>query len=371
VTADAPARVVLVRGLEDRTRPSMRRFGVELEGALMACTSVRLEPSMALRPIGVGRLDPYLARYARSPVALARRRRTHTVFHLTDHSDGHLAAITPPARTVVSCHDLMVLRAREGTAGFRSRPWTTARFAWSTSFLGRVARVVCGSEATKADVVRLRGVAPDRISVVPYGVSDRFQPLGAATRERVRSELGIPGPAILHVDSGQPYKNVAGTLRVLGALRSAGLEATLVRVGAWLTNAERALCGELHLDGAVRELGMVPDSRLVELYTAADVMLFPSHAEGFGWPVLEAMACGTPVVTSEAAALAEIVGEAGLRADAEDVSGLTDAVASLIADPQLARRQRALGRQRAAGFSWTRAAAGYAAVYATLRPGRL
>ena len=116
----------------------------------------------------------------------------------------------------------------------------------------------------------------------------------------------------------------------------------------------------------VRELGVVPEAGLIEIYTAADVFLFPSHAEGFGWPPLEAMACGTPVVTSEDPALVEVVGDAGLRTDARDVAGLAAAVSSLITDPDLAGRLRSRGRDRASEYSWARAGKGYAAVYEEL-----
>ncbi len=321
---------------------------------------------MVLPPLGLTRLDPYLARYVRGPLAVARRRAAPAVFHLTDHSYGHLAAITPPARTVISCHDLLVLRAREEPVGFRPRPWTSARFSWSTSFLRRVARVVCGSEATRDDVIRLRGVAPDRVAVVPYGVSERFAPLGRAVRERVRAELGLSGPAMLHVDSGQRYKNAAATLRVLASVRAAGVPVSLVRIGPPLAAPDQQLAHQLRISGAVKALGRVSDERLIEVYSAADVLLFPSHTEGFGWPVLEAMACGMPVVTSRAPALAEVAGDAGLRADAGDVAGLATAVSAVLGDRQLAERLRRRGRERAGRHSWSRTADGYAGVYAAV-----
>jgi glycosyltransferase involved in cell wall biosynthesis len=355
--------VLLLKGLADPAHPSMLRFGSELELALRACDGVSVRESVTLAPMRLGRIEPYAARYIRAPLSAASRRRVHGVFHITDQSLGHLAAITPAARTVISCHDLMLLRARENTAGFRARSWSVARFAWSTGFLRRVACVVCTTESIKSEIVRLRDVAPERIRVVPHGVSSRFRPLDAAHRERVRQQLGLPGPGVLHVTSGQPYKNVEATLRVISRVRAAGVNATLLRVGRPLSRGQRRLADELRLGSAVRELGALPDERLVEMYGAADTLLFPSHAEGFGWPVLEAMACATPVVTSEDPALVEVAGPAGLRAAADDVAGLATSVLSVLDDRELADRLRVLGRERALGYSWRRAAQGYAAVY--------
>jgi len=113
----------------------------------------------------------------------------------------------------------------------------------------------------------------------------------------------------------------------------------------------------------VRDLGFVSDERLVELYQAADLLLFPSHHEGFGWPAVEAMACGTPVVISTEAALSETVGDAGLRAPATDEVALADAAARVLSTPELAAELRQRGLRRAAQFSWERTASGYVAIY--------
>jgi glycosyltransferase involved in cell wall biosynthesis len=301
------------------------------------------------------------------PVAVSRRPRGGMeVTHVLDQSHAYLAALAPSDRTLVTCHDLILLRAREGTAGFVPRRRALARFAVVTRLLGRVGRVVCPSEQTRTDVIRLRGVAPERIVVVPNGVSERFRPLGEATRERVRAQLGLAGPVLLHVDSGQPYKNVEGTLRVLAHLRAQGRPVRLVRVGAQLAPEDRALARFLRCEDAVLERGSLADAGLVETYNAADVMLFPSYAEGFGWPALEAMACGTPVVTSEEPALREVVDDAGLHAEACDFAGLASEVGRLLDDNALAERLRTRGRQRATAFTPRRTAAGYAAVYAEL-----
>ena len=137
----------------------------------------------------------------------------------------------------------------------------------------------------------------------------------------------------------------------------------MLRAGERLTAIEGELARELRVDGHVLDLGRVSDERLVELYNVADALVFPSYHEGFGWPPLEAMACGTPVVVSECAPLAEVVGTAALTAPADDTAALTERVVRLLDSPELAAALRARGLERAARFSWQRTLDGYATVY--------
>jgi glycosyltransferase involved in cell wall biosynthesis len=270
----------------------------------------------------------------------------------------------------------MLLRAAAGYAGFAPQKLSVLRFKWSTSYLRRAAHVVCDSEATREDAVRLRGIAEARTSVVPLGVDPVFRPALPEQRERIRRDLGVHGRHVIaHVSTGHPYKNAAGTLRVAAAVRDAGLDVVLARIGKPLARRELALARELELDGRLLELNAPDDERLSELYAAADVFLFPSYHEGFGWPPLEAMACGTPTVVSDAAALVALTGEAALSAPAGDVRGLAAAVRDVLESPPLAAELRDRGLRLAQEYSWERTAAAYASVYervatAAARPGR-
>jgi glycosyltransferase involved in cell wall biosynthesis len=358
-------RVLLLRGVDEGR--SMERFADELERRLraraafaVAATTVR--PRRIGARLGVPALDRYVSRYVRYPLAV--RGLAADVYHITDGAYGHLAAVLPPARTVATCHDLMLLRAVEGGAGFQGRPLSVRRYRWSVSFLRRIRHVVCSSESTRTDVIRLVGVPPERTSVVPPGVASRFRPLADDERRRLRGELDLDGRhVVLHVSTGLPYKNVPATLRVLAALREQGYAATLLRAGEPLTAIEGELARELRVDEHVLDLGRVSDERLIELYNIADVLVFPSYHEGFGWPPLEAMACGTPVVVSESAPLAEVVGSAALTAPADDAAALAERVTRLLDSPELAAALRARGLERAARFSWQRTLDGYANVY--------
>lgn len=365
--ADQPIRVKLLRDTPEEQHVSMERLADELERGVagrprVAISSATVHESAMAARVGLRRVDSYAARFLRYPLAASRLR--GDVYHVIDHGYAHVAALLPPERVVISCHDLMLLNAAEGRAGFAPGRLSLARFRWSTSYLRHAACVVCPSETTKRDVVRLRGVPADRIGVVPYGVGARFRPLTTDERARARASLGAAGRhVLLHVSTGDPYKNVAGTLRVLAALRADGADVTLVRAGKRLTDEQSRLARDLGVTGAIIDAGRVPDDRLVELYNACDVLLFPSFHEGYGWPPLEAMACGTPVVTSDCAPLVEVTGGAALTAPADDVAALARAVRAILESEDLRTEMRARGIDRAAQFTWRRTVDGFVEVY--------
>lgn len=362
--------VLLLRDVPEERRLSMERFADELERALSAFPRISVNTmapheSRLAAQLGLRRLDSYVCRFVRYPIA-ARKRRAD-VYHIIDHGYAHVAAFLPRHRTVVTCHDLMLLRAAEGTAGFRPLRRSVARFRWSTGFLKSVGHVACDSEATRKDVIRLLGVDGRCTSVIPLGVNGRFRRLEPTIREHLARELrGSRRHVILHVTTGDPYKNVQGTLCVTRRLLDLGHEVVLVRVGPALAGDDLQLARELRLGGAILECGRVTDERLVELYNASDCLLFPSLWEGYGWPPLEAMACGTPVVTSNAASVLEIVKDAGLTAPATNVHALSDAVASILASPDHAKDLCERGMRQASQFRWEQTAAAYALIYERL-----
>jgi glycosyltransferase involved in cell wall biosynthesis len=352
----------------------MARFADELERGLrdraaFSVTSLTVRPWRIGARLGRPAADRHVSRYVRLP--LAARRRRADVYHITDGAYGHVAALLPHDSTVATCHDLMLLRAEEGGLGFRGHPLSVLRYRWSASYLRRLHHVVFDSDSTRRDAIRLVGIDAGRASVVPPGVDSGFRPLADDERRSVRGELAPDGRrVVLHVSTGLPYKNVRATLRVVAALREQGHAVTLVRAGEPLAPGERALARELGVETDVVELLRVSDARLVELYNGADVLLFPSHYEGFGWPPLEAMACGTPVVVSDCAPLREVIGDAGLAAPADDVAALTASVRRILESPELAAQLRAAGFRRASGFSWERTLDGYAELYRRVAAGR-
>jgi glycosyltransferase involved in cell wall biosynthesis len=310
---------------------------------------------------GLGKLDDYARRWIRQPIAV--RRLKADVFHLVD-DNGPVARWLPAARTVITRHDMIPLLAQAGTIPYDGPRWYLWRFRATVADLRRVAAIVCPSEASRQDVIRLAGVDESRVRAIHHGVDGRFRPLSAERVAAARDELGLGAThLLLHAGTGIFYKNVAATLEALHALRQAGVDAGIVIAGAPLGGTERELCKRLGLRGVVRELSKVDDQRLVEVYNAADVLVFPSFAEGFGWPVLEAMACGTPVVASAIPALREVGEDAVLYAPPDQPLKIADQVRSLISSPERAAALRKAGLTRAARFSWKRAIDAYEALY--------
>jgi len=354
----------------DEAVVSMDRWIVELSDELRRSPDVDVT---VIAPPGAGAHRPRgqqvrrsVGRFAGYPLAV--RNLEADVFHIVDHATAHLAAVLPSERVVVTCHDLMPLMAASGEVPFSIGRMTLARVRFSVSFLRRVAHVACVSESTRSDVISRLGVAPGNTSVIPPGLDRRFRPFEPKARAAARATFGRSPDAklLLHVSSGFAHKNAGGALEVLSRLRAEGIDAVLVRVGVPLSPPERDLAGRLGILDAVLDLGRVSDERLVEIYNGVDTVLIPSHSEGFGWPAVEALACGTSVATSTASAVLEAVDGAGVSAPADDPDALAAAVLSLWRSPSLRHSLRERGLARAATLSWRRAAERYLEIYAAL-----
>jgi glycosyltransferase involved in cell wall biosynthesis len=347
----------------------MERFADEMAAGLQARPQIRVRETTihASRLQGhplLRKLDRYASSFVRYPDHA--RRQSADVYHVVDHSYGPLIGSVQASRVIVTCHDLMVLHAESDDIGFRGSRIGVRRFRWETSFLRRAALVACDSEATAGDVTNLLGIDPSRIRVIPLGISPAFVPLEAKARAALRADIDPTSrrALVLHVSTGSPYKNIGATLRVTAALQSQGLDPALLRVGKPLLAQEVALARTLGVLDRVREFGGVSDEELARLYGAADVLLFPSWWEGFGWPPLEALACGTPsVVASECRAVIDLVGDAALAGPADDVPALAGAVRRILETPALREALVERGRRRVAALTWARTVDAYVDAY--------
>jgi glycosyltransferase involved in cell wall biosynthesis len=218
------------------------------------------------------------------------------------------------------------------------------------------ARVLTPSEFSRSRVLELFEIEAERVHVTSGGVDECFTP-GPPADERL-ARLGVARPYLLTVGALQPRKNVEAAVRAFERLAADGAEHALVIVGGRGWSDEPLLRRVRSSPAAARIVltGRVGDDDLVELYRGADCFVFPSRYEGFGLPPLEAMACGTPVVSSGRASLEEVVGEAALIVDPDDDEAIERAVAELISSGELRARLIARGRERAATFRWSRCA---------------
>ena len=221
----------------------------------------------------------------------------------------------------------------------------------------RADRIITPSHHTREDVLKLLPVEPERVVVVPEGVDLIFKPQPEAEVAERLAPLGLrAGEYLLFLGTIEPRKNLG---RLLEAVEAAGATVGLLVLAGgqgWNNAAIRSAIARLTRAGRVRALGYVPDDLRAPLLAGARDFVYPSLYEGFGLPPLEAMACGTPVLTSNVSALPEVMGDAALSVDPTDVSALTAALTRIWGDEALRADLRARGLARASQFSWDRTA---------------
>ena len=256
---------------------------------------------------------------------------------------------------VATIHDLMPLDYPD--------QYLAAYVALFRRTVSRIARdadaLIAVSQYTKDSIVERLGVAPDRIVVVHHGVDDRFRPAPAAQVSAIRRKLGLRGPYILFVGTAEPRKNLLHLVDAFALLcrrRPGDLELVLAGKAAWGSASLQARITALGLGARIHLPGHIAGSDLPALYSGAAVFVLPSLAEGFGMPILEAMACGVPVVASNTTALPEVYGDAALGFDPTSSEAIALALERVLDDPTLRAGLVMRGLKRAACFTWEKAA---------------
>ncbi len=248
----------------------------------------------------------------------------------------------------------------------------------STAYYGQIERAVTSadqiiavSEATRQDMLRLLPADAKKITVIHEAADPVYRPLAdAAAAAQVLQKYRLTQPFILCVGTIEPRKNLPVLLRAFRMLpdrRRLGLQLAIAGPRGWLADDVFALHTQLGLGDQVRFLGAVPAAELAALYNAAALFVLPSLYEGFGLPVVEAMACGAPVVVSNVSSLPEVAGDAGLCLDPHDTRAWVDAVERVLDDEPLRQAMRQKSLQRAQAFSWERAAQETLRVYHNAR----
>ncbi len=281
------------------------------------------------------------------------------------HAPHYVLPALVPCPSVVTVHDVIhLLFPQYLPSRFASR---YAR-AMIGSAVSRARLVMTVSQASKKDLLGFFDVDESKILVIPNGIDPAMtRELTREEIERVRSRFQLTGRNALFVGNIKPHKNVERLIAAFALLRQdpALSDVTLIVVGDDISKypALRRQVEEHGLRSHVRFFGFVPEMTLVALYRLADIFVFPSLYEGFGFPPLEAMANGTPVVTSRISSLPEVVGDAALAVDPYCTDEIAGAMKMLLGDPELRARLSSKGRERAASFSWEKAVAQIHAAY--------
>ncbi|MDD3147208.1 MAG: glycosyltransferase family 1 protein [Candidatus Riflebacteria bacterium] len=290
------------------------------------------------------------------------------IFHIVDHGYTHLLPSLEPEKTVVTVHDLIPLLAHKKLIKGLDFFWPPFLVRFSLSFLRRVARIIAVSENTRNDLVRYLGCDPAKIQVDYNGLDKQLCSYSLLQREECRRSFNFPGGKnhYVLVSGVQAYKNHETSLKVISRLRELCKKPVfVVRFGA-SSSKWNSLIREHGLEDCQITIGPLAQKRVVDMYNSVDCLLFPSWYEGFGWPPLEAMACGIPVVTSNVASLPEVVGSAGIMNSPDDVEGLAQSVYKVLTNTDLRDTLVEKGLNRAKSFTWEKTADKIAEIYQSI-----
>jgi glycosyltransferase involved in cell wall biosynthesis len=279
------------------------------------------------------------------------------IYHATDF-------VLPPTlaktKTIVTVHDLSFVRVPETASPNLKRYLDTV----VPRSLHRATHIIADSQATKADITDIYAISPDKISVVLSGVNDLFHPV--ADTNYLHQKYAIPTrPFLLSVGTVQPRKNYARVIEALAILRAKGYDIGYVIAGGkgWLQDNMYATLQKANMQDYVHLIGFADETDLSALYSAATCVVYPSLYEGFGFPILEGMACHTPVVTANVSSLPEVAGDATLLVDPYRIDEIVDAIARLLDDTHLRQSLIQKGIQNIQKFTWQNSAKQLVEVY--------
>jgi len=298
-------------------------------------------------------------------VPLALRRARVDLFH----APHYVVSPLTPCPFVVTIHDCIHLRFPQYLPNRAAYYYARAMMTLAAR---RSRRVLTVSQASKDDILHFLKVPASKVEVIPNAIDERLAVApGAEEVARVRERYLLTSPFVLYAGNIKPHKNVDRLIEAFAIVRRRGVQdVKLLIIGDEISRYPnlRRLVHRYQLHQHVRFLGFVPDETLAVLYRLASVFVFPSLCEGFGLPPLEAMAAGTPVITSNVSSLPEVVGDAALLIDPLDAGAIADAVVRVLCDATLRATLARRGLERARLFSWERSVARTHAVYAALGP---
>lgn len=363
-------KVLIVGNYQHDDQQSMQRYAELLTAELQLrghdIQLLRPQPILGrLKPggTGLGKWLGYIDKFILFPFALWRATygRPERVVHICDHSNAMYTSYLQNRPHVVTCHDLLAVRSALGHFPQNRTGWSGRLLqAWILRGLRQAQRIVCVSEETRRQLMALPRFATASITVVANGLNYPYHPLSESESRRrfiARREIApfVDRPFIFFIGGTQWYKNRPGVLRIFlhyAAKHPQG--AQLLFAGKSFTAQDQTLLDKAGpvLRARIHHVGSPDNETLNALYSRARCLLFPSLEEGFGWPLIEAMSAGCPVLTNNRPPMNEIGGSVAAYLDPTDEAGAVQALATLLAEPAFVRALRvSAGLQRAARFS--------------------
>ncbi|MBP0016112.1 MAG: glycosyltransferase family 4 protein [Cyanobacteria bacterium SBLK] len=314
-----PDRIQSIEKFTQVLENGLKKFGHEVR-------TIRPKPIMAkIKPTstGIGKWLGYIDKFIFFPKILQKSLSWADIVHICDHSSAPYIQYLHNFPHVVTCNDMLAIRSALGEIKENPTRWTGKQLQrMILNGLNKSQRVVCISEQTKSDLMRISCLNPDRVSRIYMGLNYPYAPMRESIREKKLKELNLDLDTqfLLHVGSNVWYKNRFGVISIFKNLirYDNAKKLFLVMVGRSLTTEIKEFMITHNLNYKVRELIDIENESLRALYSSATALLFPSLQEGFGWPLIEAQACGCPVFTSERPPMTEICGTTGIYLDPEN-----------------------------------------------------
>jgi glycosyltransferase involved in cell wall biosynthesis len=377
LTVEIVMRILLVGNYHPSGQKSMQLFAELLSRGFGAAG----HETRLIRPPVVAGILPvrgaaakwlgYVDKFIVFPKSLKMAVEWADIVHVCDHSNAFYVKYMQHRPHIVTCHDMFGIRSALGEIPCNRTSWTGRQLQrmilCGLRAAGRTGHIACVSEATRMDILRVAGVPKDAVSKIYNGLNFPYSPLDAAEGRAKIEKFGIGKEQrfLIHVGGNSWYKNRLGVLRMFSALklRPEGRHLSLVMAGQEFTSEmllflRNSVCGR-----DVLELINPSSEELRALYSCADLMLFPSLHEGFGWPIIEAQACGCPVVTSDRAPMTEVGGDAATYIDPDDIASAVCAIASRI---HLRNKPCEMSLKNVARFDASQMIGSYLALYAML-----
>ncbi len=293
------------------------------------------------------------------------------VFHIVDHSDAHIVRWLRKTGKpiVVTCHDLINILYPENLQGSVRLPIISDRLGrYSIQGMEYADAIITVSSETAKNVDRVLNVNRDRVTIIPNAVDPLFRPHPEEQSQAFRTQINVPPDTfcLLNVGGNHPRKNLTTILKAFNILKQKGLSVQFWKVSDDFTDEDKGFIQINNLEDSIKYLGYLDKAALVKAYNAASVLVAPSFHEGFGITLLEAMACGTPVITSNVSAMPEVVNDAGILVDPKNSQAIADAVCRLQSDPIYYQELRDKGLKRVQAFTWENVAEQVVGVYEKL-----